>query len=291
MRLRTLAACAAIALVASACASRTAGTSSPSATPDGIAHAPGTADLLLQIRTEGGFVAPSATFARIPGFSLYGDGSVVTVGPQDMIYPGSALPPILIQRLSEDGVQAILQAAIDAGLEDGQDLTSMGSTMIADATTTVFVFRADGVEHTVRVYALSELPDRPPGMAADEWAARRALAGLERRLGILSTWLPAGSVGATTPFEAAGSRLFVSEYRPDPELTEPEVGWPLEAPLATFGAPTGLDGTACGVVSGSDWTQTLRPLAEGANQLTPWTSDDGRFAIGFRPLLPDETAC
>jgi hypothetical protein len=291
MKLRTLAACAAIALAASACASGAAGTSSSSASPGGIAHAQGAADLVLQIRTEGGFVAPSTTFVRIPAFSLYGDGSVITGGAQDMIYPGAALPPILTQTVTEEGLQAVLRAAIAAGLEDGEDHTSMGSTMIADATTTVFTFRADGVNHTVRVYALSELSDQPDGMPADEYAARRDLAELERRLLTLSTWLPAGAVGETTPYEAAGSRLFVSEYRPDPELTEPALEWPLDGSLATFGASTGLDGTACGVISGSDWAQRLRPLADRANQLTPWTSGDARFAIAFRPLLPDETAC
>lgn len=291
MKLRTLAACAAVAVVASACAAATTDPGSGSSPPGGIAHATGAADLLLQIRVEGGFVAPSVTLSRFPIFSLYGDGSAITEGAQDAIYPGAALPPIDVQTLTEAGVQAVLRAAIDAGLEDGADQTDMGSTMIADASTTVFVFRAGGIDHTVHVYALSELTERPEGMSAAQYRARLALAELERRLATLPSWLPSGSYGSTERYEGTGSRLFVTAYQPDPELTEPAVTWPLDPSLASFGAGTGLGGTRCGVVSGGDWGGTLRPLADQANQLTPWTSDGDRYAISFRPLLPDETGC
>ena len=44
-------------------------------------------------------------------------------------------------------------------------------------------------------------------------------------------------------------------------------------------------------MTAQDWTATLLPLAEDANTLTPWTSDGQRYAISFRPLLPNETSC
>jgi hypothetical protein len=46
----------------------------------------------------------------------------------------------------------------------------------------------------------------------------------------------------------------------------------------------------CGVVVGDDLS-TLLPEAQSANQLTPWVSDSGEFALVFRPLLPDEHTC
>ena len=46
----------------------------------------------------------------------------------------------------------------------------------------------------------------------------------------------------------------------------------------------------CGAVA-ADAATTLLPLAEQANQLTPWTSDGERYALWFRPLLPDESGC
>ena len=43
-------------------------------------------------------------------------------------------------------------------------------------------------------------------------------------------------------------------------------------------------------MSGADLDAVL-PLAQEANQLTPWKSDGAQYAIAFRPLLPDESAC
>ena len=56
----------------------------------------------------GGFVAPSYSLKPVPAFSLYGDGRLIIEGPQIEIYPGPALPNLLVTRISEDGVQAIL---------------------------------------------------------------------------------------------------------------------------------------------------------------------------------------
>jgi hypothetical protein len=44
-------------------------------------------------------------------------------------------------------------------------------------------------------------------------------------------------------------------------------------------------------VTGSDWADVLEPVARTADQLTPWTSEARRYAIAFRPLLPDERDC
>ena len=46
----------------------------------------------------------------------------------------------------------------------------------------------------------------------------------------------------------------------------------------------------CGTVTGGDLA-TLLPLLQKANQLTPWASGGRRYALTFRPLLPDETGC
>src|ERR1700754_4156245 len=68
---------------------------SPSGDP-----APVTADsLVLRIERVGGFVAPDQTLDRIPTISVYGDGRVITQGPQIMIYPAPALPNIRVQQL------------------------------------------------------------------------------------------------------------------------------------------------------------------------------------------------
>lgn len=291
MKARIIVAVATLSIVAAGCATAPTAPGSGSPSPAGIAHASGRGDLLIQISNEGGFVAPAYTLTAIPQFSLLGDGSVITGGVEPAIYPGPALSSMNVQVVTDEGLQAILQAAIDAGLEDGPDHTDLGSTGIADASTTVFTFDADGVTHTVKVYALGMLSERPAGMSAEEFHARQALQDFVSQVARLETWLPAGSVGATAPFTGAGARLYVSDYRPDPQLTEPAKAWPLDPPLASFGAVTDVVGTRCGVVVGTDWTDTLLPTAQSANALTPWTSDGMRYAVSFRLLMPNETTC
>jgi hypothetical protein len=122
----------------------------------GIEHPTGAGDLILQVGVSGGFVAPSTTLTQFPGFSLYGDGTLITQGAQTEIYPGPALPAMIQTHVSEDGIQAILQAAQTAGLF-GPD-TSYGYNCIADVGTTTFVVNAEGSTHTIDTSSRSSTP-------------------------------------------------------------------------------------------------------------------------------------
>jgi hypothetical protein len=273
-----------------ACADGSSTTSSASG-GGAIDHPTGADQLVLRVATGGGFTAPGYQLRTIPEFSLYGDGSIITPGPQIEIYPPPALPSVQTQPVSEDGVQAILRSAIDAGVVTGVDMTDMGSTMVADAATTTFTISVDGTTNTFGVYALGIVRggDCPDGMAATECDARTALSSFVRQLGRLDRWLPSGSLGETAPYEPSGSRVYVGEARHEDQLPQPEVAWPLGTPLASFGEDTGT-GYRCGVVTEDDWA-TLQPVATGTNELTPWTSDGSSYGLVFRPLLPDETGC
>ena len=196
-------------LVATACAE--------APTPSIAATARRRPDLVLRVDTEGGFISPAILVSRLPSFSLFGDGTVITTGAQPEIYPGAALPSLLQASVDAAGVHAILDAADRAGLTTDRNLTDLGSTGIADAATTVFTFVRDGVTHTVRVYALGELGSRPPSMSPAEYAARRALAAFEAKLTDLQRWLPHGSVGPTEPYRATGARVYVCALPPRPQ--------------------------------------------------------------------------
>jgi hypothetical protein len=128
-----------------------------------------------------------------------------------------------------------------------------------------------------------------PGAATD--SAPADLNGFWSKLTALSSWLPAGSIGAETPYTPSALRVFVQRYRRgDTSLTEPPLPWPGPS-LATFGAPNASQaGLRCGVVDGSDAVAVLHAAA-GANELTPWTSDGRRYELVLRPLLPDESGC
>jgi hypothetical protein len=254
----------------------------------GIAHATGPNQLVLRVDSCCGFVPVDAALTAVPGLSLFGDGSLVITGPQIEIYPGPALPNLQVRHIGEDGVQAILQAARDAGLQ-GQD-QSYDTANVADASTTTFTVAAGGDVHVTSVYALYESRDGTP---ESEDEARRALYEFSQKLGDLESWLPSGSVGLEEPFEYHGLRVFVMPGFPEDneELSQPEKEWPVTESLATFGEPLkDHQDIRCGVVDGDDF-QALRPLAEGANQLTPWVSDGKEYHLVFRPLLPDESGC
>ncbi|MGZ5292835.1 MAG: hypothetical protein ACXWZU_01635 [Actinomycetota bacterium] len=287
MKLRAIAPVALVALIAGACAD----SSSTTSNDGGIEHPTGIDQLVLRVATGGGFTAPEYQLRLIPEFSLYGDGSLITPGPQIEIYPPPALPSVQTQPVSEDGVQAILQAAIDAGVDTTHDMTDMGSTMVADAATTTFTISVNGATNSFGVYALGMFEgDCPDRMSAKECDARTALSSLVQQLGDLQSWLPTGSLGETATYEPSGSRVYVGDVRRDADLPQQKVAWPLDPPLASFGEDTGA-GYRCGVVTGADWTDTLQPLAAGSNELTPWTSGGISYGLIFRPLLPDETGC
>jgi hypothetical protein len=274
------------------------GGSGPSGSTGGTVPRPtGPEDLLLRVDLVGGFVAPQALVLRFPQFSLFGDGTVVTEGAQIEIYPQPALPPLLAAPVDERGVQAILRAAQRSGLA-GPDAT-YDAVRVPDAPDTVFTLNAGGARHTITitVTALGMSGGSATGMPAEERRARAALEALTGRLADLRSWLPAGSVGNDQPYRPDSMRVFVTPGAPEGSAgapRQPSIAWPLATPLAQFGSPisTPLNGGAvrCGVVVGAELPK-LFALAQRANQLTPWTSHGERFALAFRPLLPDESGC
>jgi hypothetical protein len=255
----------------------------------GIEHPTGAGDLILQVGVSGGFVAVSTTLTQFPGFSLYGDGTLITQGAQTEIYPGPALPAMIQTHVTEDGIQAILQAAQTAGLF-GAD-TSYGYNCIADVGTTTFILNAEGSTHTIDAYALGI--DEGSCQGADE-TARHALAAFDAKLGDLRSWLPAGSVGEDATYTFSEIRIYVQPYAgQDPNMQQEPISWPLSPGLGSFGEQMNnqaLQDARCGVVGGDDLT-TLMPDLQRANQLTPWSSDGVDYSLLLRPLLPDEHTC
>lgn len=261
----------------------------------GIDHPTGSDELVLRVELRGGFVPFEYTLTRVPSWSLYGDGRVIVEGPQIQIYPGPALPNLLVFRLTEEGVQAVLAAAKRAGLMERD--AAYPDPCIVDVPTTVFTTTAEGRTTVVSADALGMGPSSCPGV--DDEARARLQAFWSKltdlfwsKLTDLASWLPEGSVGPEEPYVADGIRIYVRPYRGEPDLAQEPVTWPLETPLADFGKPVENAGEPmrCGVVTGADLA-TLRPLFERANQLTPWESEGDRYGLLLRPLLPDEHGC
>ena len=273
---------------ATACAQRP--TTGPGA--GGTPPPTGRNSLVLRVEAAGGLLAPAAALTQVPEFSLFGDGRVITAGPQIEIYPGPALPNLRVTTISQDAIQVILQAARAAGLF-GPDRHYL-SAVVADAPTTTFTLVAAGVRHVISANALGVDTGHPSGqMSEQERLARVALQAFRAKLSNLATWLPKGSIGQDRVYVPTGLRVFAQAGAPDqqPGLREPVINWPLAVPLASFGSPLPTaPGLRCGAIAGTDLAKLL-PVAGRANQLSPWRSGGATYSVTFRPLLPDESGC
>lgn len=286
-----------VATVLSVAACGTASTSPPqsappsaSPSPTGIVHGTGASDLLVRYEIAGGFIAPQALLTRYPMLSIYGDGTVITEGPQPAIFPGPALPNLIVTHVSEAGLQKILGFARDAGLF-GPD-QSFDAVNIADAGTAQFTVVAEGNKHVISAYGLTEGTD-DPGMDPAVAAARAKLRAFVTRVSDLSGTLGADYLGSETRYAVTKARLIVSPGAPQGGDTGPQqtIVWPLATKLEAFGEafPIGPE-TRCGIVEGND-IATLLPLLERANAATPWVSANRQFTVVVRVLLPDESGC
>jgi hypothetical protein len=274
-----------VLLVLAACADGPTG--SGDGTP--FEHAMGSDDVLVKVTIGGGLVSPDVNLTNLPVFALYGDGTVITPGAQIEIYPAPALPEISTRSVDETGVQTILSEAIDAVDDLPADLDDTGDfQVIADAPTTTITVDAGRSRRTVEVFAL-ELTERPAGIADDVYEARQGLLRLIADLGNLEPWLPAGSLGDETMYEANAARIFVGKYRSVADLHQEPIAWPLGS-LSGLADSTHPAAYRCTTLEGRDWIR-VRDEAARANQLTPWTDGADRFSVLFRPLLPDESGC
>jgi hypothetical protein len=255
-----------------------------------ITHPTGAKDLILRVETGGGFVPPEFALGNIPEFSLMGDGTVITLGPQIMIYPGPALKNLLKRKVSPDGVDAILKAAMDAGLFGNH---SYGFEGVADAPTTTFRLVANGKLHVTSAYALG-MDDQGRSLVSPDRQARQKLAEFRDKLSGLEQWLPKGSVSAESGYVPQGMRIFVTDQpsaaTDDPVGQQTPIVWPLDVPLSEFGEAASLEAYRCGTITGADLGKFLA-AATHASELSPWSSGGKNYRLVLRPLMPDESGC
>lgn len=255
-----------------------------------VRYPKGAKDLVLQIGTEGGFVPVEFNLTRLPDLALYGDGRLITPGPQILIYPGPALPNLLVRRLTPEAVAAVVEEATLAGLTGPDRNFQAAENLVSDQQETVFTLVTRKGRHTSRVHGLGTAEELKG--AGSEASSIRVLRDLRDRLTNLEAWLPRGSLGPEEPYTPTEMRIFSSTPPPPPPegLHQTPVVWPLPQPLAEFGSPVRPEGYRCGTVREDDLAKLLE-AADNANQLTPWESEGVRYSLLFRPLLPDESGC
>ena len=215
----------------------------------------------------------------MPSVSIYGDGTVIALGPTDNSYPGPALPNLQRAQLSAEQIDQLIGAAEEAGLTQGdRDLPKSGVTDLPTDYLTVVT------DHSSRTsaYALGWDPEN------DTPERRQMRAFIDRHLQPLT-------LGGGEPFEFEQLRMY---SRPTVARgMAPEdlfiVDWPLDTDLADFGEPSAVGvmepQLRCAVVSGDEMAVVLETL-DGGHAYTMWRSGpDLLYFLDLRPLLPDES--
>jgi hypothetical protein len=271
-----------VGLLVAGCSAGPSATPTPSAAPSPTAAPPDSNVAVVRIDQTGGMLPSWITLEQYPAVAVYADGRVITPGPMVELYPGPALPNLIVTRVTQAGLAQILDLAAGAGLRGADRM--LGEPLLDSGTTNFTVVTAQG-RHVSQVWQLSD-----PG------AESEALRQFQDALLGLRTWLAAEVVGEDEPFEWDRLRFISSPadpgQAPDPQLAT-IVDWPLEQlePLAGMGiAVDEQGGYRCALVEGQD-LDTLRPALATANELTFWRSGDRTYALRLHPLLPDDEPC
>lgn len=276
-----------LSILLSACSQGSGGSDGPIAHPTGD-------DTILRVDWTGGMIR-DFFLTGFPPFTLTGDGRVIVPGAQIDIFPPPALPAVNVRKLTEDGIQAVLNEVARTGLFGSSVEFRAAENFVIDAGDTVFTLHAGGKDVTVTVFGLGGLDPAGnyPGVPEAELAAHRTLSRLFDALQNLDAQLPATAWADDSwqPYVPEALRLLVRNADADPP-DESGIGnqlfdWPTDSDPATFGAEAS-DGTIrCGVVSGQDAKDWYAALT-GANTLARWVKGDHRYEVTVRFQLPDE---
>jgi hypothetical protein len=239
--------------------------------------------LVVRVETTGGFVPVETIFTNLPVVSIYGDGSVITTGPQVMIYPGPVVPNLLVRKLDQSGMQAVLTAAQQAGI-----LTQpidYGQPNVADVPSTVVTVNVNDQAFTQSANALG-MVEATSGLTPAQIDARAKLSTFVASMSDLETLVGADHIGPEQPYTIAGWRLRATPagQLPTGEPAPTVVPWPVASvPLASIGE--------CSAVTEAATVAQVTDTLTKANQLTFFTQAGKTYQVLARPLLPDETGC
>lgn len=252
---------------------------------DVISHPPGDS-LVLQVRRVGG-LNPQRVFAEVPPVTVLGGGTVVTQGAQVAIFPPPLLPPLFQVQLSEEGLQALLAAADEAGLTSPPP--DYGVPTIADAPNTVITVHAKGKQVTHEIPALFEAVGVGPGLTERQARLRQAVSRFVAALNPPERGLvPPEEVSEAKPFEA---ERFAIRARPvQPGEDEPVEG--IEPEVLEWSLPeVDLRQAANCLVVEREQAKGVAEVATGANTLSRFRQDGVIYTLALRPLVPPEQGC
>ncbi len=248
-----------------------------------VEHATGPRDVLVDVRSGIGAYAPiSLTVDDRPDFRLYGDGTVFA--RVDSEEPG--LPEVSTYVLSQDGIEAVLEAAGSAGLL--AEAPDYGQPGITDVGSTLVVVRANGAQFDHSAWALGIEPGDDPLLTPAQRQARDALGAFVELVTELPQRRPDLLAGQPGPFEPAAVDVMAWQVEGDAGGAE-VADWPLSQPLGELPAAGPVE-SRCATVSGGDLRAIAQAVAaSGGNPL--WRSEGAVYEVGYRTLLPGDEGC
>ena len=243
-------------------------TPTPSPSPQG-------ATLLIEVTSEGGFIAPAARLGQLPTVVVDADGKIYTQAVDESGTP-KLIPLVDVRDVGPAGAAAILAAIRAASLDaNGGDTGAPGDTGV-----TVFTVVIDGETYVNRIAASG------PGVPGHPGGSSPAFDLLNRLIDPTETW---GATNVTTTtYQPVAYRIYDA---PASAAGSDTMDWPLATPPADFGSPQtpdfGVTGLRSGIVLGADAQAFAAAVAAASSQVT-FTSGSDAFQVWVRPLLPDE---
>lgn len=256
--------------------------SSPNPTAGAIDHPTDANVVILRVEQVGGFINPASVFARIPAFSLFGDGTVIYTPANGGVLQGTALPPVPTAHMDEDQVQALLRFALGRGrLLDARP--EYVNPRIADAPSTVFTLNAGDASKKVTIQALTDDPEPGPDQAD--------LAGFGVLRALLSDFGQQVAAGQATPGLSYAPAGYLVQLFPagDPVPGSTPWPWPEIKQTDLTGGPD-QNGFFTVTIT-ADQLAKLTLVPSGGLMGVPVVGPDGKaYELSARPMLPDDNA-
>lgn len=250
---------------------------------------------LVRLEYVGGLTTPEFQLTNTPFYVLASDGTQIQAGVQIAIYPPPALPALVGSTLTQAGIDAVLAKAEEAGLT-GED-ADYRNEMVADAAELHITVTHEGRTTTTIAYGLDSLPADADPELVPAW----------ERIQAFTAYVSTPVMDLPSEYVEQGERFYeISELEiiaipgesAQVEFSGEPIAWPLDVPLDEIGIPLEeavggenygpiFPGARTAVLADEDLDAVL-PLAEQANQLSPWESGGERYWVLFRPLLPGE---
>lgn len=253
--------------------------------PDG-----GPQTVVVDLTTGGGFVPLEVAVDARPDFRLYLDGTVLARMDDEEF---GAFPSVLRYELSAEGIEAVLQAAEDAGLLERA--ADYGAPAVTDLPTSVLTISLAGASYEHSAYALGFEGD--DSITAAQKEARNRYAAFATYLRTLPTAHAELLSAAPAAYEPAAVDVYLWERETDPGVVESAPEWPFTAAPSEWPAPADTAfGGACRTVQGDELAQILALAADGKWSPT-WQHGeraDGAprlWSTGVDLVLPGETSC